>query len=187
VLQESRKGIDVLLRALAAVRARMPDARLLIVGDGPLHGPLARMAASLGIDDIIRFAGVRRDIPGILAGSDAFVFPTRRDPLPTVLIEAMMAGLPVISSDVDGVPEIVERDCTGILVPPADVDALGGALVALAGDPPLRAAFGERGRRRAHARFSATAWVDRLQRLYVDVLPPNVPHDVVIGQESRAS
>lgn len=129
-LLQHQKGVDILLHAFAGVREQRPDVVLEIVGDGPDREALERLGASLGLDDSVTFRGFlpKRDIAAILASSDLFVLASRFDNNPCVLIEAQAAGLPIVASNVGGIPEIVEEN--GLLVPAEDYGALAKAIVA---------------------------------------------------------
>ena len=159
------KGIDVLLRAIAAV----PDAVFLIVGDGPMRAEWEELARTLGVADRVRWTGYRRDVDAILPDCDLFVLPSLDDAFPTVLLEAMAAGLPVVASAVGGIPEIVQPDVTGLLVPPADPQRLAGAISDLLADPQRTARMRRCAQLIAEQRFSTAAWIARLEALYAEV------------------
>ncbi len=165
VLREG-KGLEVLLRAASAVLDSDPRARILVVGDGPLAPTLHAQARQAGLGEGVRWAGFRRDVPSLLAASDLFVLPSLRDAFPTVLLEAMAAGLAVVATRTGGVPEIVADGHTGVLVPPGDAPALARAVAQLLASPEKRTTLGEAGRRRAFAEFSSPAWVGRLEDVY---------------------
>lgn len=156
-----KKGIEVLLEAVPRVR----DAVFVIIGDGPLRDEWTRLAESRGVADRVRWAGYRKDVDALLAGCDLFVHPSLDDAFPTVLLEAMAAGLPIVASSVGGIPEIVTPGVTGELVPPGDAGALASAVNALLGsDDTLRLM---RAAAESHAsRFSTAAWIDRLTAVY---------------------
>jgi len=160
------KGIEVLLDAARQV----PNACFLILGDGVMRQQWSELAASYGIADRIRWAGFRTDVDALLAGCDAMVHPSLDDAFPTVLLEAMAAGLPVIASDVGGIPEIVVPGVTGTLVPPGDAPALAAAIGALLADRSKMARMGEAATGVATKSFSTAAWVERLRVVYDDVL-----------------
>jgi glycosyltransferase involved in cell wall biosynthesis len=149
------KGIEVLLEAVRSI----DDATFLIIGDGPMREAWTRLADDLGISERIRWAGYRRDVDRLLAACDLFVHPTLDDAFPTVLLEALAAGLPIVASRVGGVPEIVTENVTGRLVPPGDARALASAIRDVLADPP-------RGAAEAAQRFSTEAWIGRLDVLY---------------------
>ncbi|MBV7330766.1 glycosyltransferase family 4 protein [Chloroflexi bacterium TSY] len=127
------KGVDYLLRAMQQVLAYMPEARLLVVGDGELLPELKNMASELTLDSAVIFAGAinNADLPAYYAASDLLTLPSISGPenAPVVVFEAMAAGKPVIASDIPGVCEIVEHQQSGLLVPPRDVDALSQGIV----------------------------------------------------------
>ena len=157
VLREG-KGVEVLLRAFESIE----DAWLLIIGDGPKREEWQALANN----DHIRWAGFRRDVNEFLPGCDLFVLASFEDAFPTVLLEAMAAGLPVVASRVGGIPEITDE----ALVPPGDPAALADAMRELLGDDKRRLAMSEAARTRARGRFSTAAWIARLEAIYARVL-----------------
>ena len=142
-----------------------PGAHLLVVGDGPERPHLERRAAALGMADRVTFAGNRADVPDMLASADVFVLPSLTEALPTVVAEAMAAGLPVIANPVGGTPEMVD-DHTGLLVPPGDPAALARAISAVLGDPRRAGAMGRAGARAAAERFEITTQTGKLAAEY---------------------
>ena len=136
-----RKGTPVLLQALAQMRDA--DWELICAGDGEVSKYQA-MAGQLGLSPRVRFVGwVDEDeAQALLAGSDLLVLPSLNEGLPMAIIEAMAHGLPVIATPVGGIPELVTSGRTGLLVPPADPDALAGALRRLIADPHARLRMG---------------------------------------------
>jgi glycosyltransferase involved in cell wall biosynthesis len=149
-----KKGIDVLLDALALMKSRDQRSRAEIIGGGPLLEELQRRAAELDIEDRVDFLGRQPSS----AVSDAYrrcsmvVLPCRidddgdRDGMPTVLIEALARGIGVISTDIVGIPELVRHEITGLLVPPDDPLALADAMGRLLDDPALASRLGSAGR-----------------------------------------
>lgn len=164
------KGLDVLLESVPAVLAEHPGARFAVVGDGPDRRRLEERAAAARLGEAVVWAGFRRDVPAFLAAADLLVLPSRDDAFPTVLLEALAAGVPVVASRAGGVPEIVEDGRTGLLVPPGEAGALARAVSALLADPAARRALGRAGRRRAEERFSIGTWLARLEAVYGEVL-----------------
>lgn len=128
-----------LLHAFAGLHAR--DALLVFVGDGPLRAETESAAVRAGVADRVRFMGARDDVAGLLPGFDVFALSSRWEGLPRVVLEAMASGVPVVATDVDGVPEVVEDGVTGRSVKPGDVDALCAALDELLADAQLRDKF----------------------------------------------
>ena len=160
------KGIEVLLEALP----RVPDAHFLIVGDGPKREEWMATAERLGISSRVHWAGYRRDVASFLAGCDVFAHPSLDDAVPTVLLESLAAGVPIVASRVGGSPEIVEEGRTGRLVPAGDAEALATAIRQLLTDRNHIDAMRSAARATAAQRFSTEAWVTRLSRIYEEVL-----------------
>ncbi len=174
-----QKAHDVLLEALAWARDRraeeLPALRLLLVGDDPFGDGRARVTGwaqerGLLADGSCVLAGIRRDVPALLAGSDAFVMPSRWEGLGLVFLEAMAADLPVLSTNVSAIPEVVVAGETGELVPVEDAPALGQALLAWTADPALRRRYGLAGAQRVASEFSLDAMVESTLRVYAAVL-----------------
>jgi len=164
------KGHDVLLRAAAMVLAQMPRVRFRIVGDGPLRSALVAQAAALGIAAAVEFLGHREDVPALLAESDLSVFPSRTEAFPNAVIEAMAAGLPVVSSAVGGVLELVEHDRNGILVPADHPDALAANVLALLGDRAKATRLGHAARATIQSRYSFDRMVSSFEHMYLSEL-----------------
>lgn len=164
------KGHEVAIRSWPRVRASVPDARLVVVGDGPHRGALEELTRELGQDDRVVFVGSRSDVPEVWAASTLAALPSYTEALPTALIEAGAAGLACVATRVGGVPEVVEDGVTGVLVPPHEVDAFADAVVALLLDHPRRAAYGRAARELTQSRFDREVWTDRLLDLYADAL-----------------
>jgi glycosyltransferase involved in cell wall biosynthesis len=164
VLRE-KKGHDVALAAISALRQRFPRLRLLIGGDGPDRADIERLAAPLG--SAVTFTGHRDDVMAVADALDVLVHPTSVDAFPTTLLEAMAASVPVVATAVGGIPEIVEHNVGGILLdPPPKPEQLADALVALLENPQLRRQIGARGRERYEREFTAEAWARRTRAVY---------------------
>jgi glycosyltransferase involved in cell wall biosynthesis len=157
------KDFSTLLHALARLEAG--TYRALIAGDGPEREQLETEARKLGLANSVEFLGERNDIPDLIHSSDLFVLSTRSEGLPMSILEAMAAGLPVVASEVGGIPELVDAE-TGVLVPPEDSTALASAVEKLIEDPGLRARLGAAGRARANERFDLESWGRAHIRLY---------------------
>ena len=159
------KGHDVAVEAIGALTAELPHLRLLVAGDGPSRGDVERMMAALGPAAVM--AGHRDDTMAVLDACDVLVHPSRFDALPSGLIEAMAAGVPVVATRVGGIPEIVIEGQTGLLVDaPPTAAGVANALRPLLNDPHLRAAMGARARERYRASFTAKHWAVQLRELY---------------------
>jgi glycosyltransferase involved in cell wall biosynthesis len=128
---EGHKDHATLILSMPSVIKAIPDAQLILVGDGSLRPSLEALSVSLGVAASVSFLGSRRDVPLLLGGSDVFVFSTTwQEGLGTVLIEAMAAGLPIVASNVPACSEAVGGGRWGTLVPPADPEALAAAMIA---------------------------------------------------------
>src|SRR5204863_6176125 len=128
--------------------------RFQIVGDGPRKRELEDLVVARGLGRHIEFLGHRDDVPSLLASADAFVLPSRSEAFPNSVIEAMAAGLPVIANGVGGLLDLVDDGRTGLLVPPADPEALAPALRFLLENPSRAAAMGAAARVDVQRRFS---------------------------------
>lgn len=171
------KGHRELLRAFAKVRAALPEARLLLVGaEDVLAGTphytreLEQLAAELGLGQSVRFTGPRADVARMYAAGDVFALPSFEEPFGLVFAEAMAMRRPVVALDNGGTPEVVEHGRTGLLSPPADVDALAGNLLALLRDPERRARMGAAGRARVEALFAPARMAVDMSAVYERVL-----------------
>ena len=145
-----RKGLDVLIEAFA--RIGVPAELLIAGGDWRAPGYPERLrarACELGVAGRIHFENHRQDVGAVLSTADIFVLPSRADARPRSIIEAMSLGIPVVASDVGGIPSLVLHDQTGLLVPAADADALATALTRLIRSPALRERMGAAGRQHA--------------------------------------
>jgi glycosyltransferase involved in cell wall biosynthesis len=161
------KDHALLLRAFARVPG---DARLVLAGDGGTLAAAKALAAQLGIAERVEFAGVRSDVPDVLARSDVFVLASKQETLPISILEAMRAGLPVIATDVGGIPEEVIHEETGLLVRPGSVEDLSAALSRLLGSRTLRTSMGRAGRKRFEKMFLAQTMISKTAALYDEVL-----------------
>ncbi len=168
-----KKGLDTLLRALA----QLPDTlhwHWTHIAGGPLLADLKQLGKELGIDDRLTFLGSQAQSRVLQAyrESDLFVLPCRiatdgdRDGLPNVIVEAQSQGLPVISSPISGIPELIEDGINGLLVAPDQPAELAKAMESLAGDPGTRCSMGEAGANRVHESFNATNEIELLLKLF---------------------
>jgi len=165
-LAEQKGQID-LLRAMPAILAELPEACLLIAGDGPLRETLEEESRRLGLLKAVRFLGHRSDIPTVLRALDLFVLPSLWEGLPQSLLEAMALSLPVVATRCVGVEETIADSETGYLVAPRDPAAIAAASLRVLRDPALARRLGETGRRVVldrHAQHRVAARVDRLYR-----------------------
>jgi glycosyltransferase involved in cell wall biosynthesis len=145
-LLRPEKRIDLLLEALAAVRTTVADARLVIAGDGECRGSLEQQARDLGLTDAVHFLGSRTDVDSVLRAVDVGALSSDREGSPLLLFECMANDTPLVATAVGGVPDVIEHDRTGMLVPRRDPEAMAQALVGLLTDPARRAAMAEAAR-----------------------------------------
>lgn len=162
------KGVPLLLEAFAATHAHHPQARLTVVGDGPARAALETQAQRLGIAGVTDFTGYRTqsEVAALLGQSDMLVLPSFAEGVPVVLMEAMASRIPVIASQVAGVPELVEDGKSGFVIPAGDLATLTARLGTLLSDPDLCRKMGEVGRARVEADYDITAEAAWLLRLF---------------------
>jgi glycosyltransferase involved in cell wall biosynthesis len=165
------KGVEVLIDAAPAVLERVPEARLAIVGDGPLRPALEERARRLGLlrDERLAFLDFHEPAARYLLALDVYVLPSLLEAFPIGVLEALACGVPQVATDVGGTSEAVAPD-TGILVPPGDPGSLAGAMATLLEDPARRTAMAEASRRRHSERFLADGMAAATARLYDELL-----------------
>jgi len=166
------KGHQYLVAAAKQVVAQRPEVRFLLVGDGILREQIAGQVAAAGLADHFHFAGLvpPEQIPAYLGAMDALAHVSLREGLARTLPQALIAGRPVVSYDIDGAREVVIPDWTGILVPPQEIDALAAAILRLAGDRELAARYGAEGRRRFADIFHHEYMTEQVRALYARIL-----------------
>ncbi len=162
-----QKRYDLLVRVLPGV----PDARLVLVGDGPERASLERLADELDVAERLTITGWVEEARSHLQGFDMFALPSAWEGMPLSIIEAMHAGLPVIATDVGSVGEVVVEGETGYLAPSGDLDRIGERLSLLSVDAALRARMGARGMRVAREQFTDTAMARRYEAIYRRLRP----------------
>ena len=181
------KGHDVLLKAAARVVRRVPDARFQIVGDGSRRRELEREAAALRISAQVTFLGHRDDVPDVLRQSDIFAFPSLMEASPNAVLEAMAAGLPIVATRVGGIPEVIEHERNGLLVPAGDVRALSSGILRLIERPQMAAALASAARQDVESRFSFDRMVGEFQELFVNELSARVAPEVLTWAASSGN
>lgn len=157
--------------AEVAARSR-PDVRLVLVGEGPDLPRIQDLVRQRRLGAVVRFLGLRGDVPRLWAGADAALLSSASEGIPLTLLEAMAARLPVVATKVGGVSEVVEDGRTGLLAPAGDDEALARQVLRLAEDAPLRRELGEAGRRRAEEHFDEERMLGDYRRLYHEMLGP---------------
>jgi len=165
----AQKDHATLLRAFALARERIPNARLAILGSGPLESETRALSRDLGLEGAVSLPG-RTAVSDWLERADVFVHTSRWEGFGIVLLEAMLAGLPVVATRVSAVPEVVISGETGALVEAGDVEGVARELARLLGDEELRRRLGAAGRERARTEFSVGRMAERTIAVYEDVL-----------------
>lgn len=171
----SKKDHATFLEAARLLRDRTPDARFLVVGDGPLRAEIEARAHALGLAEAVEFLGSTDDVGGVLSGADVSVLSSLKEGCSNVILESMAAGKPVVATRVGGNAELVVDGVTGFLVNPGDAEGIASRTEALLGDPAMRARMGAAGHTRVLERFTAERMVEDTVRLYTHELRLRIP------------
>ena len=164
------KQHGLFLEAAALIAAREPSTVFLIAGDGELRGELEEHTRALGLETRVTFLGWRRDLTTIYAASDVFLLTSRNEGTPVAIIESLAAGVPVVSTDVGGVGDVIGSEGLGLLAPSGDARALADRVLELLADPARRRSMGARARESVTRRYTLDRLVDDVERLYRDLL-----------------
>jgi glycosyltransferase involved in cell wall biosynthesis len=162
------KGPMHLLKAMEKVWQNYEDAVLVYIGKGDLDVDLRAEAMKISANGRINFLGWRDDIHEIMPVFDIFVLPSLNEGMGRVLVEAMAAGKPIVASNVGGIPDLVQPDENGLLVPPGDEKALATAIMELINNPEKAKLMGQRGKERCH-QFSIESMIDKIDQLYMEL------------------
>ena len=177
---EKLKRQDLLIQAFRPIKTTMPEARLLLVGDGPEREALAQLSRRLGLCEHVHFAGYRSDRERCLAAMDVFTLSSDSEGTPLALLEAWAARLPVVATAVGGLRELIEHGLTGLLVPPGDSERLARALQRLLADEALRQTLAAAGNAAVCSRFTLSAMAHKYANEYHEILHEcsrkSVPH-----------
>jgi len=165
-----RKGHRVLIEALPPLVEEFPHLRVLFFGKGPLEQDLRRCVLSKGLGDHVQFAGFREDLPDLLPCLELLVHPAMMEGLGVSLLQAASAGVPIVASDVGGIPEAVRHGFNGLLAPPGDVMALSTAVAGLLRDAGLARQMGCAGKALMQSEFSLHAMVEGNLAVYRELL-----------------
>jgi glycosyltransferase involved in cell wall biosynthesis len=165
----SQKALDVLVKAAAILRAEFPRLRVVVVGAGPEYGALEKLIGELDLSSTVNLLGYRTDVPELLPIFDVAASSSDFEGSPLAVLEYMEAGLPVVSTRVGGIPDLVEDGVTGLLVDRGDPVALARAIAELLRDPQRRAQMGRLGRDRRRSEFDIEVTVEHIERLYEDL------------------
>lgn len=172
----TQKNVSMFLLVAVEILRNKPDARFLVVGEGDLREKLEVQAKELGLFPALVFTGMRKDIPVILAAIDVLVLSSLWEGLPVILLEAMAASRPVVSTAVDGVVGVVDPNVTAILTPINDHVALAEACLRLANEPDLRQRMGHAGYEKVLNSYSLSRMIDKISELYVQLLNTKSKH-----------
>jgi glycosyltransferase involved in cell wall biosynthesis len=164
-----QKGHRYLLEAAVLVIKNDPRVRFVIVGGGELQAETEGWITMLGLEKHAELLGPRTDIPALLASMDLFVLPSLWEGLPLVLLEAMAAGKPIVSTAVDGVKEVI-TDEEALLVPPRNPEKLAEAILKILNDPDLAQRLRERAMQKVRREFSVERMVREMEKLYTDLV-----------------
>jgi glycosyltransferase involved in cell wall biosynthesis len=164
------KGLETLLRAAALVLRHHPDARFKLVGDGALRSSLEAEAAALGISGSVDFLGSQDDVGRILQECDIFACPSHMEAFPNVVMEAMAAGLPIVASNLGGIPELIVHGSNGMLVPPGTAEPLAATIVRLMDDDGLATTLEAEAHRGIAANYSFDRMTACTELLYLTEL-----------------
>jgi glycosyltransferase involved in cell wall biosynthesis len=169
------KGHRFLLDAMPAVIAQHPEVQLFLAGDGELIEPLRQQAGRLGIDRAVRFLGFRDDVPDLIRAADLFVFPSHMEGMGSTLVDAMLAGLPIVTTTAGGIPDVTGAGQPGVAqtawtVPPRNSEALTAAILDALRSPDKCALLRTRAQQRAEEQYTAAHMVDATLEVYRDVL-----------------
>lgn len=161
------KGHKNLIDAAIPLFEKYPKLHLIFAGDGPIFEELKNYISELNLTERIHLLGLRKDIPNVLQSCDFFALATRQEALGTSFIEAMNSGLAVIGTAVDGVPEVIQNEKNGILVPAKNPEALRNALELLIVDTNLRKQMGKTGKEITQTKFSVVKMAEEMESFYL--------------------
>ena len=160
------KGQRYLIDAFATVVRAVPDARLMILGQGELQDSLTRQVHHLGLDKHVFLPGFRTDVLSLMKTADIFTLPSTLEGLGTSLLDAMACARPIVATETGGIPEVVVHEETGLLVPPRQSEPLADALITLLQDDARAREYGTAGYERVHRRFTVQRMVDETVAVY---------------------
>jgi glycosyltransferase involved in cell wall biosynthesis len=166
----SSKGHRVLLKAIPEILNQEPAAEFVWVGDGVGREALTQAVAQAGLAAKIRLTGFREDVATLLAAMDVFVLPSIKEGVPQAILQALAMGKPVVASDNGGIPEVIQHQHTGLLVPPNDPAALATAVVQVLRHRTQAAAWAEAGRQLVSTHYTLDRMIDRTAAVYTAVL-----------------
>jgi len=165
-----RKGLKHLIKAMPAILETDEKIKLVLVGTGPARNDLKQLALKEGVIDDVLFLGFRKDIPHLMASSNIFVLPSEKEAFGLVLLEAGIAGLPVVASFVGGIPEIIENNVNGILIPPKIPGKLAKSILEIFNNDFKRKSYIEEGYKHVKNKFDAKKMAEKTSVVYDEIL-----------------
>ena len=164
------KRYDVAIRGFAKLLAELPNARLVIAGDGPMFSDMKALCSELGIQDAVLWLGHRQDVPNLMNAADTVLLTSRSEGVPQALTQALGLGLPCVATRVGGVPEIIQHEQSGLLVPSGGFDEVAAALLRIYRNRDWALALGRRGQEFIRAHLSLARMIEKTEDLYRDLL-----------------
>jgi L-malate glycosyltransferase len=164
------KDLETFLQAARQIQTVLPDARFLVIGDGPERQKLEHRSAELGLARSVLFLGDRKDVPDLLATIDLLILTSITESFPNAILEAMAIGRPVVATRVGGIPEVVQDGQTGILVTPRKAEEVAERVIMLLKNPALRREMGEAARRRVENEYTVEQVMRKLDGIYSGLL-----------------
>jgi colanic acid/amylovoran biosynthesis glycosyltransferase len=170
------KGFPILLEAVSLIKEDLPEVHLTVIGDGEDRATLEKLSQQLGISQQVSFVGYKsqNEVRDYVSQTDVFVLPSFAEGVPVSLMEAMASGVPVVSTQIAGISELVEDGVSGYLVPPGDVKATAEKVIALLRSAPLRQEFGRAGRAKVEVEFNLakeSEWLYKVMTAYLSDTP----------------
>lgn len=171
------KGLQTLLEAMAVIRSKVPRARLLIAGTGPIEHRLRKFVQDTHLGDSVSFMGFCSNVFEMMGDLDVFVLPSRTEGCPIVVLEAMAMGVPVVATNVGGTPELVENNVTGLLVQSNAPNELARSIVELLTDRERAEKMGRKGYERAFSVFHPKNFIESVEHMYLELLKQKTGHE----------
>ena len=167
---EDAKGVDVLIKAIAILKQKFNlQIKVAILGDGSKRVYLENLSKQLGVDDEIVFLGVQKDVQSFMASSKVFVLPSRWEGLPMVILEAMANRMPIITTPVGGIAEVIEDGASGILVEPENPEALADKIYELLSSEKLQRSISENAFKKVKEEYSIEGYTQKMLDIYKDL------------------
>jgi len=169
-----RKGIHILLQAIHKLLPK--DIRFIIAGDGPHRKKFEKLTRKLKLENCVSFLGHQKNIPHLMKSADFFILPSVREAFGFVNLEAMVSNLPIIATRTGGIPEIIENNKTGLLVPPENPTKLAEAIHQFIRSKPLRDKLAKKAFQTVEEKFDAKKMAKAYEKVYTKITSPLIPH-----------